>query len=366
MDTTDVIEQLSRALSAPVRLIGSATGRALRAVTGTSAPLGVDVPLGIGSLALRIAGRTRLELDRREWAILDAAVLLLTREYDDEAIGHRERVCGRLLDPRPSVRGDALWELRSRRWIGAPGDALRVWVMIVEDAGIVAQVALGRHVAAALPARTEFVTATGDVVVLVSATTVDVDETVTRIEAEALAQGSELRAVATADCSSDQDDLQASAQQAIDAARLRAVMPQALAARAEDLGGWMLVQSVPSSERLLKLVSPAAHELLRGDEVQRQTIEAYLDEAGRAPDTCARLHIHRTTLYYRLEHMPDAVRAALADGLQRSTLHLALKTARLWEQDTRSSAATPAMPSSATAPSSDAPSSETTRERLLA
>jgi hypothetical protein len=71
--------------------------------------------------------------------------------------------------------------------------------------------------------------------------------------------------------------------------------------------------------------------LTAGDEVQRQTIEAYLDEAGRAPDTCARLHIHRTTLYYRLEHMPSAVREALADGLQRSTLHLALKTARLWE-----------------------------------
>jgi len=354
MDTTDVIEQLARALSAQVRLIGSATGRTLRAVTPTSTS-GVDVPLGVGSLALRISGRPRLELDRRDWALLDAAVLLLTREYDDEAVGHRERVCGRLLDERPSVRGDALWELRSRRWITSPGDDMRVWAMIVDDAGIVEQVAFGRHVAAAIPTRTEFVTAVGDVVVLVSATSVDVDGAVSLIEGEALAQGAGVLAVATADCSCDQDDLQAAARQAIGAARLRAAVPEVRAPRAEDLGGWMLVHSVPPSERLLKLVSPAADELVRGDEVQRQTIEAYLDEAGRAPDTCARLHIHRTTLYYRLEHMPDSVRTALADGLQRSTLHLALKTARLWEQDEQSA------PAPLAAPSSEAP-----RPRMLA
>ncbi|WP_244231612.1 MULTISPECIES: helix-turn-helix domain-containing protein [unclassified Rathayibacter] len=37
------------------------------------------------------------------------------------------------------------------------------------------------------------------------------------------------------------------------------------------------------------------------------------------PEACAILHIHRTTLYYRLENLPPAVRAALDDGLQRCT-----------------------------------------------
>ena len=44
---------------------------------------------------------------------------------------------------------------------------------------------------------------------------------------------------------------------------------------------------------------------------------------------CKQLHIHRTTLYYRLENMPASVRDALEDGLKRSTLHLSLKLLRL-------------------------------------
>ncbi|MFZ8477397.1 helix-turn-helix domain-containing protein, partial [Staphylococcus aureus] len=56
---------------------------------------------------------------------------------------------------------------------------------------------------------------------------------------------------------------------------------------------------------------------------------------GRASVACQRLHIHRTTLYYRLEQMPEVVREALADGLQRSTLHLTLKLLRLWDEELR-------------------------------
>jgi sugar diacid utilization regulator len=50
---------------------------------------------------------------------------------------------------------------------------------------------------------------------------------------------------------------------------------------------------------------------------------------------CEVLFIHRTTLYYRLEKMPEVVREALADGMKKSTLHLALKLIRLWEASGR-------------------------------
>lgn len=333
MRTTEVIDQVARSLDVRVRLTGSASGERLPTV---GAPVAgarfVDVPVGVGSLTLRIVGRAPDELDARAWSVVDAGVHLIAQRHGGRSRGRRERVCGALLDPRATARADALWEVRSRRWIAAPGEALRVWAVLVDRISEVEQVALGRRLAAVLPAQTAFVAAVDDAVVLISPTTVDMTACVAAVEQETSARGACLRAVATADCPPDRDDPLPTTHQAIDAARVRAALPDGLAPRAEELGGWMLVQSVPASPRLLQLVSPAAHELLSaGDEVQRETIEAYLDAAGRAPETCARLHIHRTTLYYRLEHMPPAVRAALADGLQRSTLHLALKTARLWE-----------------------------------
>ncbi|RKS93550.1 PucR-like helix-turn-helix protein [Microbacterium sp. AG790] len=334
MQTTEVIDQVARSLGARVRLTGSASGDRQPAAAVSEPVAGarfVDVAVGVGSLTLRVIGRSAGDLDSRAWGVVDAAVHLLARAHGGDG-GRRERVCAALLAGDATARTDALWELRSRRWVVAPDEPLRVWAVLVEQAGDVEQIALGRHLATALPAPTDFVDVIDDAVVLISPATVDMTFCVAAVERETRAYGARLRALATADCPPDRDDPLPTIRQALDAARLRAAMPERLAPRAEELGGWMLVQSVPTSPRLLQLVSPAAYALLTdGDEVQRQTVEAYLDEAGRAPDTCARLHIHRTTLYYRLEHMPPAVREALADGLQRSTLHLALKTARLWQ-----------------------------------
>lgn len=59
------------------------------------------------------------------------------------------------------------------------------------------------------------------------------------------------------------------------------------------------------------------------------TLETYLDLAGDAAATAARLRIHRTTLYYRLSRAADLAGADLRDGVQRLSLHLALKAAHL-------------------------------------
>lgn len=58
------------------------------------------------------------------------------------------------------------------------------------------------------------------------------------------------------------------------------------------------------------------------------TLETYLDLGGDAQRTAERLHLHRTTLYYRLGRIARLLDADLGDGLTRLDLHLALKGRR--------------------------------------
>lgn len=61
----------------------------------------------------------------------------------------------------------------------------------------------------------------------------------------------------------------------------------------------------------------------------RHTLEVYLDSGADVSRTAAQLHIHRTTLYYRLERLASVHGIALDDGLLRTDLHVALKMRRL-------------------------------------
>nr|WP_227463639.1 helix-turn-helix domain-containing protein [Nocardioides lijunqiniae] len=65
-----------------------------------------------------------------------------------------------------------------------------------------------------------------------------------------------------------------------------------------------------------------------------ETLEAYLDLAGDVRATAARLRLHRSSLYYRLERLAAALGADLGDGLVRLDLHLALKQRR-WDRASR-------------------------------
>jgi len=60
-----------------------------------------------------------------------------------------------------------------------------------------------------------------------------------------------------------------------------------------------------------------------------QTARAYLDCAANAEQAAALLHIHRTTLYWRLARVADLVRVDLSRGEDRLKLHLALRLAEL-------------------------------------
>jgi DNA-binding PucR family transcriptional regulator len=57
------------------------------------------------------------------------------------------------------------------------------------------------------------------------------------------------------------------------------------------------------------------------------TARALLDAGGDVARTAERLHIHRTTLYYRIERIQAVTGVNLKTGAERDDLHLAL---RLW------------------------------------
>ena len=69
-----------------------------------------------------------------------------------------------------------------------------------------------------------------------------------------------------------------------------------------------------------------------GSQVLLTTLERYLDQAGNAHATAARLRLHRTTLYYRLQRIEELAGTDLKDGDERLCLHLGLKLARLTGQ----------------------------------
>ncbi|MBS1697772.1 MAG: helix-turn-helix domain-containing protein [Actinobacteria bacterium] len=60
-----------------------------------------------------------------------------------------------------------------------------------------------------------------------------------------------------------------------------------------------------------------------------ETLEEYLDSGADAQQTAIRLHIHRSTLYYRLDRIRAIIDADLSDGIVRRELHTALRIASL-------------------------------------
>jgi hypothetical protein len=80
--------------------------------------------------------------------------------------------------------------------------------------------------------------------------------------------------------------------------------------------------------RLLLGTSP--EEVLAGlSDVLLRTLEVYLDCGCEVRAAAERLHLHRTSLYYRLGRIAELTGHDLSDGGARLELHLALKLVRL-------------------------------------
>jgi sugar diacid utilization regulator len=98
----------------------------------------------------------------------------------------------------------------------------------------------------------------------------------------------------------------------------------------EDLGYYAPLMHLPD-DTLRRTIPPAIRTLLDVDPSRDllRTAEVFLDAAGTSSVAATKLHVHRTTLYYRLNRIQETTGLDLQDGNNRLTLHLGLKAARI-------------------------------------
>jgi DNA-binding PucR family transcriptional regulator len=99
----------------------------------------------------------------------------------------------------------------------------------------------------------------------------------------------------------------------------------------KGLGVYAFLIKISPHELTPTLYSPAVRTLVeRGNtDSLLDTAEVYLDCAGDARRAANELHIHRSTLYYRLERIGKLTGMDLRDGSTRLVLHLGIKLAHL-------------------------------------
>jgi DNA-binding PucR family transcriptional regulator len=93
-------------------------------------------------------------------------------------------------------------------------------------------------------------------------------------------------------------------------------------ARWESLGPYAILLQLPDPGP----VPEPLQRLLRHRSAPRlvATLRAFLDHAGSMPRTAEALHLHRTSLYYRLDRITELTGLDLDDGRDRLLLHLGL------------------------------------------
>jgi PucR C-terminal helix-turn-helix domain/GGDEF-like domain len=122
----------------------------------------------------------------------------------------------------------------------------------------------------------------------------------------------------------------ASCRQAMLAARVAAAVPSAGdQPRWRDLGAYRVLVQLPPGEISESSLDPRMAALLEAGDALAQTVETYLDLGGDVKRTSQRLHLHRASLYYRLDKAQRLTGADLGDGGDRLALHLGFKLARL-------------------------------------
>jgi len=279
-----------------------------------------------------------------DYSAIDAAVSMARTVLSVDPSTHTSRtrtaVMGRLLSPDEEVRRAAFADAMEQRWLDRTAVTTVFAVELesrerVQRGGIEA-VAFARHFTGANLPSIAYIGERAGLLYFAArgAQNADVHGA---LRSEAARRSLTVRAIGSANRDRRADDLLAAADHAATAASIVATLPEfAGAADITQLGGWVMLASIVADRAQLAIFSPAAYALcVDGDAIQRETVETYLDVCGHVREACDLLHIHRTTLYYRLDNMPDVVKKALDDGMQRSTLHLCLKLIRHWESTGR-------------------------------
>ncbi|MCW2757210.1 MAG: PucR family transcriptional regulator [Nocardioidaceae bacterium] len=123
------------------------------------------------------------------------------------------------------------------------------------------------------------------------------------------------------------ENARASREQARLACRFAREVARTPVANWADLGEYSLLLRLPLSELTDDALPDELTRLLAIDKDGRmaETLQAFLDHAGSVPATAEALHVHRTTLYYRLDKIRESTGLDLDDGHTRLVLHLGLE-----------------------------------------
>jgi hypothetical protein len=279
-------------------------------------------------------------LGSADYAAIEAAVAvtrdLLKPKDTEREPGTSDEIMGSLLSADSSERKRAFDEAVARRRLERGEQTLVYAVDISTDVGPLDRLAFARHLSSSRKSSLAYIGQRADVLLFAGRSS-DTIDSAALIRSEAELRAIMVNAIGTAHHDRSAADLFGAADQAEMAAGIVGAVPQLGGfGDISELGVWALLASVAGDRSHLRLFSPAAFVLCtEGDETQRHTIEAYLDGACHVAAVCEQLHIHRATLYYRLDRMPQLVRDALDDGAQRSALHMCLKLVRLWESTGR-------------------------------
>ncbi|RNM12043.1 PucR family transcriptional regulator [Nocardioides pocheonensis] len=95
----------------------------------------------------------------------------------------------------------------------------------------------------------------------------------------------------------------------------------------DELGAYASLLRIPPSGRTPHALPSELRRLIEVDSDGQltKTVRAYLDHGGSSPEAADALHIHRTTLYYRLGRVQELADLDLADGRTRLALHVGLE-----------------------------------------
>jgi PucR C-terminal helix-turn-helix domain len=95
----------------------------------------------------------------------------------------------------------------------------------------------------------------------------------------------------------------------------------------DALGSWLLIAAAPPDLAVAD-IHPGAEVLSRRSRPDLEiTARTVLDQGGDIARAAAQLHIHRTTLYYRLDRIEALTGVNLKTSPQRDALHMALRLA---------------------------------------
>ncbi|HYJ74788.1 MAG TPA: helix-turn-helix domain-containing protein [Kineosporiaceae bacterium] len=262
----------------------------------------------------------------------------LRPDVDEQAASAREQAVLDLLAPEPLLRRRALAELGGGS--GPPGNDA-VAVVEVGLRGVVTGTSSG-HVETALrqalaPRRTR----SPESVPALHAVRAGIGVLVVRGgSAEHLVRTADRMVATVRDLSAGRFDAAAgigstvpgldrafeSAAQAGLARRAAGTVLDVAVATWEQLGPYGVVLRIPDEELTCAALPAELRRVLavdRDGELTR-TLRAYLDAAGNGPAAADTLHIHRTTLYYRLRRVAQLTGLDLDDGRTRLALHLGL------------------------------------------